>query len=145
MLKSSIKMKSFRGLSFLGIMIIIAICGLLLRIAIEQIINISIAQNESDALGTLKLISTALENYAKENNAAYPSNLLVLTRTQPPYLDRDYIADSPLKGYNYSCLRLESTGYSCSAVPLNCNLSGRTVYTVTTGTALLEEECEKKE
>lgn len=138
-------MRNSRGLSFLAIIVVIAFIGLLLRIGIEQIIRINIAQNESGALGVLKLISTALENYAKDNNGAYPLNLPILTRTKPPYLDRDYIAESPLKGYNYSCSRVDSSGYSCSAGPTKCGMNGNTVYTITTGGALSVEECEKKE
>ena len=62
-----------KGKSFITIMIVIAISALLLRIAFDRIIKINIAQNESNAQGTLKLISAALENYAKGHSGAYPS------------------------------------------------------------------------
>jgi len=131
--------------SFVMIMIVIAVSALLLRIGIERLIKISITQNESNAQGTLKLISAALENYAEGNQGIYPTNLSLLTKTSPPYLDKDYITESPLKGYNFSCPRLEAAGYSCSANPTRCKLTGRMVYTVTTGSLLISEDCEKKE
>jgi len=131
--------------SFVAIMIIIAISSLILRILITQIMKFNIEQNESNAQSTLKLISTALENYAKDNHGLFPANLSILTHPAPPYLDRDYIFLSPIKGYNYSCLRLEPSGYSCSANPSSCKLSGRRVYTITSGGLLLSEECNKKE
>ena len=131
--------------SFVTIMIVIAVSALLLRITIEKIIRINITQNESHASVTLKLISAALENYAKDNHAVFPANLSILTQTKPPYLEKDYISKSPLRGYNYSCPRLEPSGYSCYATPVKCKLTGEMVYTITTGSLLVSDGCEKKE
>ena len=126
-------------------MIVIATCALLLRIVIDRVIKINIAQNESTAQGTLKLIATALENYSNDNRGGYPEDFSLLTKPSPPYLDKGYITQSPFKGYNYSCLRLEASGYSCSASPARCKLSGNLVYSITTGGILASEECNKKE
>ena len=133
------------GRSFVAIIIIITLSVLLLRIAIEQIIKINISQNESVALATLKSISTALENYAKDNNNTFPSGLPILTKTTPAYLDRDYISGSPVKGYNYSCSRLDAAGYSCSATPVKCKLTGKLIYNIITGGSLVSEECGKRD
>lgn len=126
-------------------MIVIAVSALILRFAIERIIKITVAQNESYASETLKLISAAFENYAKDHLGTYPLELPTLTQNEPPYLDKDYLTQSPIKGYDYDCLRLETSGYSCSAHPVKCNLTGKKIYTVTTGGALVSEECSKKE
>jgi hypothetical protein len=109
------------------------------------LIKINIAQNESYAQTTLKLISAALESYANNNRQIYPSSITSLTQPKPPYLDKDYLALSPLRGYSYSCSRLESSGYNCSAVPSRCRLTGGTLYTVTTGGLIVSEECNTKE
>lgn len=138
-------MKKGRGLSFVALMLVIAVLSLSLRIALEQVIKITITQNESYASETLKLISAALENYAADNQGVFPSDISILTKSQPAYLDKDYINDSPFKGYNYSCLRLDSAGYSCFAHPLKCNLSGKLRYSITTGGSFTCEECEQKE
>lgn len=138
-------MKDTRARSFVTIMIVIAVSALLLRVSIEQIIKINITQNESNALATLKLISTALENYAKDNHGVFPLSLSVLIQTTPPYLDRDYIGESPIKGYNYTCPKLEPSGYSCGARPVKCNITGKTIYTINTGHSFASEECSKKE
>jgi type II secretory pathway pseudopilin PulG len=137
-------MKNNRAKSFVTIMIVIAIVSLSLRFSIDRIIKISNSQNESNAQGTLKLISAALENYAKDNQNAYPQSLSALTEPKPPYLDKDYILQSPIKGYSYSCSRLEPSGYNCSAIPTRCKLTGKNIFTVTTGGLLVSEECEKK-
>lgn len=138
-------MRDKQARSFVMIMIVIAVSALLLRTGIERLIKISITQNESNAAATLKLISAALENYAEDNQGIYPTNLSVLTKPSPAYLDKDYITKSPLKGYNFSCSRLEPAGYSCLASPTRCKLTGRMVYTITTGSLFISEDCEKKE
>ena len=134
-----------RAKSFVTIMIVIAVLALVLRIIIERIIDSNIAQNESNAQGTLKLISAALENYAKDNQGSYPSSISFLTMTKPAYLDKDYITQSPSKGYYYSCPRLGASGYSCTASPGRCKLTGKTVFTITTGGVLIPQECEIRE
>lgn len=138
-------MKKNKGQSVITITIVVAIIALFLRIAIEQLIQINIQQNESNALATLKLISTALENYAKNNVGVFPASLSVLTQTTPPYLNKDYITESPFKGYSYSFVRLEPYSYSCRALPVKCKLTGKKIFSISTDGLLITEECGKNE
>ena len=138
-------MRDKRAKSFVTIMIVIAILALLLRFAIDWIIKMNIAQNESNAQGTLKLIAVGLENYAKDNKGLYPASFAVLTEPGHPYLDKDYIAQPPIKGYDYSCPRLEPSGYSCLASPTKCKVTGNKLYTAKTGGLFIPEECDKKD
>ena len=138
-------MKNNKARSFVVIMVVIALTALALRMIISEIINVTSAQNEASAQSTLKLISTALENYAKNNQGVYPLKISVLTQSQPSYLDKDYIKQSPVKGYIYNCSRLEAAGYSCYALPSRCRLTGKTAFTITTGSLLISEDCDKKE
>jgi hypothetical protein len=131
--------------SFVTIMVIVALCALTLRFALEQFIKRNTAQNEAAAVSTLKLISAALENFAKNNRGIFPSSLSDLTKTTPIYLDRDYIRESPIKGYGYSCSKLDSSGYNCSANPINCMMTGRVVYNISTGGLFVSEGCGKEE
>ena len=138
------KMPNKKARSFVAIMVSIALIAVFLRFTIEQLINLNISQNESNAQDTLKLISTAIENYAKDHRGVFPDSLFVLIKTEPPYIDSTYITQSSKKGYNFNCPRLESTGYTCAASPIKCDLTGRMSFTVTTGSTLTSEECEKK-
>lgn len=126
-------------------MIVTAFTALVLRFAVSQIITLTITQNESTAAGILKMIGTALENYAGDNKNVFPGSIKALTETNPPYLNRDYIAESPLRGYNYTCSRLEPAGFSCSAAPIKCNLTGKKIFIVSTGNIFVSEDCFKKE
>lgn len=138
-------MKDTRGHSFVTIMIVIALFAFFLRIAIEQVMMVNITQNESSAAATLKLISTALENYSKDNKGIYPDTIPVLTKGSPVYLEKDYALLSPIKGYIYACPRIETSGYICTAIPLKCKVTGKNTFTITTGGSLSSEDCSKKE
>jgi hypothetical protein len=140
-----VNMFNRKAKSFVTIMIIIAISALLLRLAIHKLIIFNIEQNQILAQGNLKLFSTALENFAKDNKGVYPAQISQLTKGKPVYLEKDYIMDSPLKGYEYDCQRLDQTGYNCQAVPVNCKLSGKKIYTVSTGGLIIAEDCGKNE
>ncbi len=138
-------MNNKKGASFVTIIVVIGILALLLRIGIEEVLKVNISQNESAALSTLKLISTGLENYANNSVGVFPADLSILTKTTPAYLDKDYVDMSPVKGYTYRFSRLDPYGYSCRAEPLRCNLTGKMIYTITTGGVIMSEECSKKE
>jgi len=133
-----------RARSFVTIMIVIGLSALLLRTAIRKIIVYNIERNQSLAQVNLKLLYTALENYAKDNKGVYPANINQLTKGNPVYLERDYLATSSVRGYEYDCRRLDSTGYNCSATPVNCDLTGKKVYTISTGGLIISEDCDKK-
>lgn len=134
-----------RGRSLITIMMIIAVLSLFLRFGIERVIKITIAQNESNARLALKMLSTALESYAHDHLGTFPTDLSILTQENPAYLDKDYLNQSPIKGYYYNCLRLADSGYSCSATPVRCNISGKVIYSITTGGLFVAEECSRKE
>ena len=138
-------MKNTRAKSFVTIMLVIAFLAVLLRIAIDRIIESSITQNESSAQETLKLVSAGLESFARDNRGLYPTDFSSLTKPQPAYLYKDYAKQFSLKGYNYDCPRLEQSGYSCQAQPVKCRLTGRNVFTITTGSILVGQECSNKE
>ncbi len=135
-------MKNSRGMSLVILMIIIAFVALVSRIAIKQIITFTISWNEANAQEALKVISIALENFAKDHNNAYPLKIDSLSQGTPPYLNRDYFTGSYIKGYNYVCPALDAGGYSCIASPTNCHLTGETIFTINTGSVIASQKCE---
>ncbi|MFH1191674.1 MAG: hypothetical protein V1670_05715 [Candidatus Omnitrophota bacterium] len=137
-------MLNLKARSFVTVMIVVAFSALLLRWVAHKIIVYNIEQNQYLARDNLKLFSTALENFAKDNKGAYPSNIKQLTEGKPVYLERDYLAVPAIRGYEYDCQRLDDAGYNCSASPLNCQLTGKVVYAVSTGGLIITESCDKK-
>ena len=130
--------------SFVTIMIVVALSALLLRLAIHKIIIYNIEQNQLMAQVNLKLFSTALENYAKDNKGVYPLSTTELTKDKPIYLEKDYLAVPSVQGYEYDCQRLDQKGYNCTAAPVNCMLTGKKIYTVSTGGLIITESCDNK-
>ncbi len=137
-------MHNKKGRSFVTIMVVVALSAVLLRLAIHKIIIYNIEQNQLLAQVNLKLLSTALENYAKDNKNQYPEKIEVLTKGKPAYLDRNYLAVPSVRGYEYDCQRLDPAGYNCSAAPLDCKFTGKMTYSVSTGGLVISESCDKK-
>lgn len=134
-----------KGKSFVMIMVIVALLALALRILTDKILTVTCSQNEATAQATLKAIAAALDNYARDNKGVYPKSVSLLSQSTPFYLDKDYIAESPIRGYTYNCARLDASGYNCYAFPSKCKLTGNLAYTVTTGGILIPEDCTTKE
>lgn len=137
--------KNISGRNSVTLIMVIAVIALFLRLAIDYFIKNNSAQNESTVLVMLKSVSTALENYAKDNGGVYPSSLNQLTDRDPAYLNKNYATSSPARGYIFTCSRLEPSGYNCSAVPQKCKVTGNLVFRITTGGVIFQEECSKKE
>ncbi|MDP2928144.1 MAG: hypothetical protein Q8N80_05045 [Candidatus Omnitrophota bacterium] len=133
-----------RAKSFVTIMVVVALSALLLRLGLHRIIIYRIQQNQLLAQVNLKLFSTAVENYAKDNKNVYPVSIDLLTKRNPVYLERDYLAATSLRGYEYDCQRLDAAGYNCTASPVNCQLTGKMVYAVSTGGLIMAQSCDKK-
>lgn len=131
-----------RGFTLVEIMIVLMLIASLSVLAIPSLLRARMAANESAARATLKTIAVALENYASETGSGYPTDFSDLTTGTPPCLNNDYIAESPIQGYSYACGTLSQSGYTCSATPQNCNRTGSTVYTITTGAVFLDVACE---
>ncbi len=125
-------------------MVVMALSALLLRLAIHRVIAYTIKQNQLLAQVNLKLFSTAMENYAKDNNNVYPESVDLLIKHDPVYLERDYLSATSVHGYEYDCQRLDAAGYNCTASPVNCKLTGKTIYVVSTGGLIMTESCDKK-
>ena len=130
--------------SFVSIMIVVALSAVLLRLGLHWIILYRIGQNQSLAQVNLKLFSTAMENYAKDNKNIYPVNIDLLTKHDPIYLEKDYLAVNSLHGYEYDCQRLDTSGYSCTASPVNCKFTGKMIYAVSTGGLIMTQSCDKQ-
>ncbi|MFH1678502.1 MAG: hypothetical protein ABH914_02655 [Candidatus Omnitrophota bacterium] len=129
------------GFAFAGLMITASIVTLLAVIAIPRLINSRITDNESSARATLKIISAALEAYAADSKQGYPMDISALITSNPPYLNRNYVSDSIVQGYDYTCETLDINGYCCSAKPQSCGQTGSKIYKITTGGLFTERDC----
>ncbi len=136
---------SEKGRSFLVLVTAAGLLSLLLSVLGEKVIGVVVTRNNAAAAATLKSIATGLESYGKEHEGQYPDDFSVLTKGTPPYIDRDYLMESPHNGFNYFCSRLDKTGYNCSAIPIKCGITGSKNFAVATGNLFVSEDCDKNE
>ncbi len=128
------------GFTLVEIMIVVAIVALLAAISVPGLLRARVTANESHAQATLRAITDGNETYAAANNGSYADSIAALTGTTPPYLSEDYTA-TVRYGYNFACDAMSFTGYSCTAVPATCNLTGNRNFTITTGAVFTSSDC----
>ena len=75
-----------RSFTLIEIMIVIAILALLAALTLPNLLRAKINANESTAIASLHLISSAAQSY-KSVNPTFPANLSVLSSEDPPYID----------------------------------------------------------
>ena len=135
------KAMSKKGFSLAEVMFASAVVVIVAAIAIPNLLRSRITANETGASATLKTIATALESYAGYSGQGYPVNFADLVGAFPPYINENYVANSPIRGYVYACPTLGVGGYSCTATPDSCGTTGSKVFTITTGGALSDVDC----
>lgn len=137
-------MEKKKSKNFVLIISIFALIAVGLRLLLGFVVNSLIAQNEDNALTTLKLIATSLDNYSKNHRGIFPENLKQLLDSQPPYLDRNYWDLPSFQGYVFDCPKLLPVEYMCVAKPVICNITGKKIFMVATGGVISSENCIKK-
>ena len=121
--------KKQNAFTLVEIMIVVVIIALLAAIAIPNLLRAKNQAQEAAAQANLKLMASALENYAAINSA-YPTTTSALMGVTPPYLSVDYFTGTH-SGYTYSH-SLGGYSYLISAYPA-FSQPGIASFTITTG------------
>ena len=130
--------KKRRGFTLVEIMIVFAILGLLVALAIPVLLRARVSANEGVTEGNIKTVLTAIENFRSDQvPSSYPANLMVLTipGAQPPYIDAA-LAAGTRSGYNYTYVPLGADAggnfhqYTLNADPVNPGFTGNAGYFV---------------
>lgn len=141
------KLKNKKGFTLVEIMIVVAIIGLLVAIAIPNLLRARVSANEAAAKASIRTIVTAIENFrADQNPPSYPASLAALAATTPAYLE-PILATGTKQGYTFvyfaaATVNVNILGtnyavvpaYSVGATPVASGTTGNsTFYTNSTG------------
>ena len=128
--------KNRGGFTLVELMTVLLVLGLLITIAIPNLLGSKIAANETAAQATLKTISTALETYASMTNSQFPSSTDDLLNISPPYISENYFDGAVHQGYQYATFTLTTSAYDIRATPLS-EAQGGNSFSITTGGVLV--------
>jgi type IV pilus assembly protein PilA len=132
-----------KAFTLVEIMIVVAIIGLLVSIAIPSLLRARLSANETSAKASLRAIIVALENYrASCEPPTYPESLEGLSDANPPFID-PFPTGGRKHGYTYTYIVADAItinvasgeiniypGYIMTAVPVSDGFSGNAKFFV---------------
>jgi prepilin-type N-terminal cleavage/methylation domain-containing protein len=135
-----IKPKTTKAFTLVEIMIVVTVIATLVTIAIPHLLRVRINANEAAAQATLKTISSGCESFATATGR-FPNSIQVLLSSKPQYINDNY-TNRTIGGYGFSCSdQMDVYGYNCTALPVNCGISGTKTFRIITGGVLNGQDC----
>ena len=123
-LESKTMLRKNKGFTLIELMIVVAIIAIIAAIAIPNLLRSRIAANEAAAIGGLRTLSSAQENYRNNSGTNVYGTLAELSGASPPYID-SALGSGISRGYTVAIVGTpDADSWSATAVPTTVGSSG---------------------